>query len=405
MFYKYIYLKNYFLIVLLIRNRRICIKFLYKKESKFMTAIHQHLMFIGAYFAIIMGLDQFIQKNKHLEGYIYSISYISLGLAIFHVSSYSTGLFNNYYHLNLILVPFGFISAPMIILKYKWLINQTLITLSRTIVYLIPAILSVLIILYPLFDKTIVIKSEYLVSTPLFSEKYQGLPLYFKIIQLLYFLPKLYLIVFMFFKIPLFIQLWNSKKSDKSLLPKISSAFAANIMLSTVLAGIGDLFSTELITWGILYVNATFISLYLFSQRNPDYSKLIKSEIKKRQYEKSKIKDLDISAVLNDLGIMMENQKAFASEDITIGIVADELGITVHQLSEILNRNIRKNFNTFINYYRVEESKKLLVEDSDRTITSVAIAVGFNTSSAFSTIFSKNTGLSPKDYRKKYIKK
>ena len=145
-----------------------------------MTVIHQHLMFIGAYFSIIMGLDQLIQKNKPPEGYIYGISYISLGLAIFHVSSYSTGLFNNYYLLNLILIPFGFISAPMIVLKYKWLINQTLITRSRLIVYLIPAMLSLLIILYPIFDKTIIIKSDYLVSIPLFSEKYRGLPFIFK---------------------------------------------------------------------------------------------------------------------------------------------------------------------------------------------------------------------------------
>ncbi len=370
-----------------------------------MTVIHQHLMFIGAYFSIIMGLDQFIQKNKPLEGYIYGISYISLGLAIFHVSSYSTGLFNNYYYLNLILVPFAFISAPMIVLKYKWLITQTLITPLRTTVYLIPAMLSLLIILYPLCDRTIVIKSDYLVSIPLFTEKYRELPFYFQIIQLLYFLPKLYLIAFMFFRIPLIIQLWNSKKSDYSLLPKISSVFATNILLSTILAGLGDLFSTELITWAVLYVNATFISLYLFSHRNPDYGKLIKSEIKKRQYEKSKIKDLDISTLLSDLGNMMENEKAFASEDITIGIVADELGITVHQLSEILNKKIKKNFNSFINTYRIEESKKILIDDPERTITSIAIAVGFNTSSAFSTIFSRNTGLSPKDYRKKYLKK
>jgi len=284
------------------------------------------------------------------------------------------------------------------------LINQTLITRSRVIVYLIPAMLSVLIILYPLFDKTIVLKSDYLVSIPLFSEKNRGLPFYFQMIQLLYFLPKLYLVIFMFFKIPLIIQLWNSKKADKSLLPKISSVFAANIMLSTVLAGLGDLFLTELITWAILYVNATFISLYLFGQRNPDYSKLIKSEIKKRQYEKSKIKDLDISTVLFNLSNMMENEKAFASEDITIGIVADELSITVHQLSEILNKKIKKFFNTFINDYRIEESKKILIEDPDRTITSIAMAVGFNTNSAFSTIFSKTTELTPKDYRKRYLK-
>jgi AraC-like DNA-binding protein len=199
--------------------------------------------------------------------------------------------------------------------------------------------------------------------------------------------------------------IWKKGKSPKSVVPRAGYIFALNIILSTALTGLGDLISTELITWSVLYVNATFISVFIFGQRNPDYNKVIKTEIIKRHYEKSKIKDLDVDSVLQELYNIMENQKAFASEDISIGIVANELGITIHQLSEILNKKIKKNFNHFINDYRIEESKKILIEEPDRTITSIALAVGFNTSSSFSTIFSRTTGLAPKDYRKKFIKK
>jgi len=158
-----------------------------------MAVIHQHLMFIGAYFSIIMGLGQFMQKNKPFAGYIYGISFISMGLWIFHISSYSTGLFNNICCINLILIPFGFISAPIMSFRYQWLISQTLIADRRAVLYLFPALLSILIILYPVFDRSIVIRQEYLVSIPIFSAEYKALPLYFRIIQLLYFLPKLYL--------------------------------------------------------------------------------------------------------------------------------------------------------------------------------------------------------------------
>lgn len=365
-----------------------------------MTIIHQHLMFIGAYFSIIMGIGQFLQKNKPFAGHIYALSFISMGLWIFHISSYSTGIFNNIYLVNLILIPFGFISAPIMSFRYQWLISQTLIKDKRTLIYLLPALVSVAIILYPLFDGSIIIKKEYLVSIPLFSKEYIELPVYFRIIQLLYFLPKLYLVVFMLFKLYLMTDIWRVKKGPKNIVSRAGYIFAINIICSTALTGLGDLFSTSLITWSVLYVNATFIFVFLFGQRNPDYNKVIKTEIIKRHYEKSKIKDIDVEAVLAELHHIMENQKAFASEDISIKIVAGELGVTTHQLSEILNKNLKKNFNSFINDYRIDESKKILIDEPDRTITSIAMAVGFNSNTAFSTIFLKTTGFSPKNYRK-----
>lgn len=370
-----------------------------------MTVIHQHLMFIGAYFSIIMGIGQFMQKNKPFAGYIYGLSFISMGLWIFHISSYSTGLFNNVYLINLVLIPFGFISAPIMSFRYQWLIRQTLTTDRRAVIYLLPALLSILVIIYPLFNNSIIIRPEYLISIPIFSAEYLKLPLYFKIIQLLYFLPKLYLVVFMIFKLHLMTDIWKLKRDPKNAVSRAGYIFAVNIILSTALTGLGDLFSTNLITWSVLYVNATFISVFIFGQRNPDYNKVIKTEIIKRHYEKSKIKDIDVESVLSELYNIMESQKAFALENISIKIIADELEITVHQLSEILNKKLKKNFNSFINDYRIDESKKILIDEPDRTIISIAMAVGFNSNTAFSTIFSKTTGFTPKEFRKKHLSK
>ena len=73
----------------------------------------------------------------------------------------------------------------------------------------------------------------------------------------------------------------------------------------------------------------------------------------------------------------MNDEKIFADEELTLPSLADELGISAHQLSEILNREIKKNFNTFINEYRVKEAKELLVDEPGRSILSVGIAAGF----------------------------
>lgn len=368
-----------------------------------MEIIHEHLIFLGAYFAFIVGIGQLLQKNKQPAAYIYGTSFITMGVWIFHICSYSTGIFLNFYIINMLMIPFGFVSAPAMGLRYRLLLGQTSINRNSLVFYSLPALISLFIISYPLIDHSIIIKPEFLKSIPLFSENFMLLPPYFRLIQILYFLPKLYLVIFMYIVLKrMYNVIWDSKKTAKTIVLRAGYIFAFNIFLSTAITGLGDLVSTELIKWSLLYVNGTFISVFLFGQRNPDYSKVIKTEILKKHYEKSKVTSLNVEEIIQELIIIMEKEKAFASEDISLSLIADELGITSHQLSEIINKNLNKNFNAFINEYRIKEAQKMLIEEPQRTITSIAIAVGFNTNTAFSTVFSRSTGLSPKEYRKKY---
>jgi signal transduction histidine kinase/AraC-like DNA-binding protein/ABC-type sugar transport system substrate-binding protein len=53
----------------------------------------------------------------------------------------------------------------------------------------------------------------------------------------------------------------------------------------------------------------------------------------------------------------------------------------------------------YLNRYRVNQAKTLLTE-SDRSITDIALAVGFSTSGYFSRVFRRETGLSPDAYRR-----
>ena len=94
---------------------------------------------------------------------------------------------------------------------------------------------------------------------------------------------------------------------------------------------------------------------------------------------------------------MMINQDT----EMTRTNLAEELGISNYQLTEYLNKIVGKDYNSFINEYKIDEAKKMLIKDPDASIISIAYTVGFQSKSAFNNAFLKTTGQIPTEYRKK----
>ena len=69
----------------------------------------------------------------------------------------------------------------------------------------------------------------------------------------------------------------------------------------------------------------------------------------------------------------------------------------------IINRHFNRNFFEFVNYYRIEEAKKMLRDQDsmDKSVLNIMLDVGFNSKAAFNTFFKKFVGLTPSQYRKK----
>ena len=57
------------------------------------------------------------------------------------------------------------------------------------------------------------------------------------------------------------------------------------------------------------------------------------------------------------LSLLMENEKPFLQDDLKIGDLADQLGLPVHHLSELLNDQLHTNFADYINQYRIDAEK------------------------------------------------
>lgn len=177
-------------------------------------------------------------------------------------------------------------------------------------------------------------------------------------------------------------------------------------LLSAMILGLTLLWAiawTEFLeTRPIIHVGVTIyiIALFLFSQRYPRFLLITRIELERDRYRKSGLYEIDISRTIEKIRNLMEDEKLYAMEDLTLTQLASEVEITPHQLSELLNSRLNRSFNNFVNEYRIREAAVLLLEEKDRSALSIGIAVGFNSNSAFYKAFRMFQGVSPAHFRK-----
>ncbi len=95
----------------------------------------------------------------------------------------------------------------------------------------------------------------------------------------------------------------------------------------------------------------------------------------------------------------MEQQHLYLQDGLSLSSLAEQLEITPHRLSEVLNHHFEKTFYEYINDWRVQHAAKLLLEDTKRSITEIYYESGFTTKSTFYSHFKKAFACTPSEYR------
>jgi AraC-like DNA-binding protein len=147
-------------------------------------------------------------------------------------------------------------------------------------------------------------------------------------------------------------------------------------------------------------MGVTGIIYLLFENRYPDFYQLVAREDREKKYKKSLIQGLSKDKIIDRLRELMEVEKIYRQFDLKLDEVAIMLFITPHQLSEFVNDCMKMNFTSYINHYRVDEAKQLLVNNPEQSTLSIGFDVGFGSKQSFNTIFKQQTSMTPSDYRK-----
>lgn len=117
-------------------------------------------------------------------------------------------------------------------------------------------------------------------------------------------------------------------------------------------------------------------------------------------YAKTRLAGVNIADSAEQLERLMHDGHFYENENLTLGAVAEELGLTGHQLSELVNTRFSLSFPRYIRQHRIEAAKRLLLAEPHASVLSISLATGFKSQSSFYTAFREITGQSPAVFRK-----
>lgn len=108
-------------------------------------------------------------------------------------------------------------------------------------------------------------------------------------------------------------------------------------------------------------------------------------------------------AALAKLEALMGEGEAWRREGLTIGALAEEVGIPEHRLRPLINDHLGfRNFAAFVNASRIEAAKRLLLDPAKarQTVAAIAYELGFGSLGPFNRAFKGATGVTPTEFRR-----
>lgn len=136
------------------------------------------------------------------------------------------------------------------------------------------------------------------------------------------------------------------------------------------------------------------------SFRHRDSVERFREETVRLRYARSSLAGLDVEALISGMDEMVRRTALYRSPSCSLEELAKRMGLSRHQTSELLNERMGTNFTAFINAFRVEAAKELLLARPDMTVLSVALEVGFGNKTTFNEAFRKREDRTPKEYRR-----
>lgn len=134
----------------------------------------------------------------------------------------------------------------------------------------------------------------------------------------------------------------------------------------------------------------------------PPALRLTDEDTHPEKYSTSQLDEEQKNTHLKTLLQFFETDRPYLHPELTLREVAEQIGVPQRYVSQVINEKLDQHFMDFVNGYRVEAAKTMLVDSNwaHLTVDGIAGEAGFNSRSAFYAAFKKATGTTPGAFRR-----
>lgn len=124
-----------------------------------------------------------------------------------------------------------------------------------------------------------------------------------------------------------------------------------------------------------------------------------------KKYNNIKLKKGELDAYVSKIETMMTEEKLFLNNNFTLDKLSKKVAIPLYLTSHILNDGLNMTFSDYLNSFRIEEAKNLLLSKKYEhvKISEIAYECGFNSLSTFNSHFKRSMSQTPSQYRNEHF--
>ncbi len=341
-------------------------------------------------------------QNNRLSDYLLGLVLVGMAFNIWEYMLGFSGIEILWRQLNFFPRSFGYAFAPLCYFYFKSQVDKDFRFSKSDIWYFLP------FIIHTIYHVGVFSMGQDFVKTV--EKNFHG-PFYIPQIEMF---TEIALNVFFIYKsFKLYNDYRNWTKTQFSDIESVSFKWFRNFLIVLVISFIVYLLKMVIDTiydldfkddWWDNVVGITliyYVSITGYSQVQPKTGLVFKEEdFKPENIQKEKFNESELETWKTKILKLMQDEKIYLQPELNLSDIANRLKTNISVLSGVVNNAFGKNFNDFVNEYRVREFQERIQLPENRNITLLGIALdcGFNSKATFNRSFKKFTGKAPKEF-------
>jgi len=167
--------------------------------------------------------------------------------------------------------------------------------------------------------------------------------------------------------------------------------FAYHVMVWT---GVLEIQYDYMVSFGMM-IFIYFVGYYSYTYQHVQ-------SVKNKKYLKSSLTPRASLSIYHQLEKHLSENKPYLDSQLNLQSLTEQMNVTTHMLSQVINEHTAKNFSELMNSLRIEYAMQLMRQQDylEEKLIAIAYDSGFNNKVSFINAFKKINGMTPTQYRK-----